>query len=135
MIQEVPLNIIGTLYQKLGESTIRQLVDRFYDIMDSDPVAHDIRVLHPKSLDSSRDKLFSFLIGRFGGPPLYMEKYGHPMLRARHAPFPIGDRERDQWLMCIDRAIAEVIADKNLAEPMQAFFKTVADAMRNKPAG
>lgn len=135
MIQEIPLNIIGTLYQKLGELTIRSLVDRFYDIMDSDPAVNGIRKLHPENLNSSRDKLFSFLVGRFGGPPLYMEKYGHPMLRARHAPFPIGDAERDQWLMCMDRAMAEVIPDRNFSEPMRAFFRTVADAMRNTPAG
>lgn len=135
MIQEIALNIIGALYSKLGESTIRCLVDRFYDIMDSDPAANSIRKLHPESLDSSRDKLFSFLVGRFGGPPLYLEKYGHPMLRARHAPFPIGDSERDQWLMCMDRAINEVITERTFIEPMRAFFKTVADAMRNKATG
>lgn len=135
MIQEIALNIIGALYSKLGESTIRCLVDRFYDIMDSDPAANRIRKLHPESLDSSRDKLFSFLVGRFGGPPLYLEKYGHPMLRARHAPFPIGDSERDQWLMCMDRAMNEIITERTFIEPMRAFFKTVADAMRNKATG
>lgn len=127
----IALQQVDTLYQKLGEEQIRTLVKRFYDIMDTEPQAADIRAFH-KDLDSSREKLFTFLVGRFGGPPLYTDQYGHPMLRAKHAPFPIGDSERDQWIMCMQRAINECIDDHDLIPVMQSFFKMVADSMRNK---
>ena len=73
-----------------GAETIRQLVDRFYDLMEFEPAYSIIRQLHPADLSTSRDKLNLFLNGWMGGPGLYQEKYGHPMLRARHLPFPIG---------------------------------------------
>jgi len=130
-MNEIALNQIGTLYQKLGEENLLNLVNRFYDIMDSDPDAAGIRSLH-SDLDISREKLFKFLVGRFGGPPLYTEKYGHPMLRAKHAPFPIGTAERDQWLMCMHKAMEDNIVDKELIPVMKDFFGMVADSMRNK---
>ena len=83
-----PFELIG------GEDAVRRLVDRFYDVMDTAPEAAGIRALHPPTLDLSREKLFLFLTGWMGGPPLYVERYGHPMLRARHLPFPIGEEER-----------------------------------------
>ncbi|KAB2879189.1 group II truncated hemoglobin [bacterium] len=130
-MNEIALNQIGALYHKLGEDAIQNLVNRFYDIMDSDPNAAGIRAMH-KNLDASREKLFKFLIGRFGGPPLYVEKYGHPMLRAKHAPFSIGTAERDQWLSCMQRAMDDCIGDKELIPVMKDFFVMVADSMRNK---
>lgn len=81
-------------------------MDRFYDLMDSSPEAADARALHATSLKASREKLFLYLSGWLGGPQLYVEKYGHPMLRARHLPFAIGRREVEQWLWCMERAIA-----------------------------
>ena len=88
-----------TPYERLGgEAAVRKLVDRFYDLMDALPEARGIRELHPPDLAGSRDKLFKFLSGWLGGPPLYVEEYGHPRLRARHLPFPIGEAERDAWL-------------------------------------
>ncbi|MFM7570860.1 MAG: group II truncated hemoglobin, partial [Betaproteobacteria bacterium] len=90
-----------------GESAARELVDRFYDLMDLEPAYSDIRALHPPDLDSSRDKLFWFLCGWLGGPAHYIERFGHPRLRARHLPFAIGIRERDQWLSCMRQAMQE----------------------------
>ena len=81
-----------------GETGVRNLVDHFYDYMDELPEAQGIRSLHAKSLKGSREKLFLFLSGWLGGPDLYIQKYGHPMLRRRHLPFPIGVSERDQWM-------------------------------------
>lgn len=130
-MNEIALNQIGTLYHKLGEDAIQNLVNRFYDIMDSEPNAAGIRAMH-ENLDTSREKLFTFLIGRFGGPPLYVEKYGHPMLRAKHAPFSIGTAERDQWLSCMQRAMDDCIGDMELIPVMKDFFIMVADSMRNK---
>lgn len=115
-----------------GEDVIRKLVDQFYDLMDSIPEYYGIRKLHPEDLSGSRQKLFMFLTGWMGGPPLYETAFGHPMLRARHLPFPIGNAERDQWMACMQQAMQDVgIEEKMRAELTQSFRKT-ADHMRNK---
>ena len=122
-----------TAYELLGgEGVVRRLVDRFYEIMDTDPVAAPIRAMHPPDLKTSADKLFMFLSGWLGGPDLFVQQFGHPRLRARHMPFAIGTRERDQWVACMLLAMEEA----GIAEPMrerllQSFFKT-ADFMRNQ---
>ena len=120
-------------YDRLGgEERLRQLVNRFYDLMDQLPEARQIRHLHAPDLSEARDKLFMFLSGWLGGPQLYIQKYGHPRLRQRHLPFPIGEVERDQWMMCMTRAMADVGVEPDLREELtRAFFKT-ADFMRNK---
>lgn len=115
-----------------GETVIRQLVDRFYDLMDSLPAAAGIRALHPESLEESRNKLYWFLTGWMGGPQLYVERFGHPRLRGRHTPFPIGESERDQWLMCMSQALAEVVTDGSLRQQLSRNFMQLADFMRNK---
>ncbi len=123
-----------TPYELLGgEAAVRELVDRFYDLMDLEEPYAGIRKLHPPSLDASRDKLFWFLSGWLGGPALYAEKIGHPMLRARHLPFPIGVDERDQWLGCMSQAMDDCGVDPGLQRRLaEAFFGT-ADWMRNSP--
>lgn len=120
-------------YDRLGgEARVRELVDRFYDLMDSLPEAREIRALHAKSLRMSREKLFKFLSGWLGGPDLYIQEYGHPRLRQRHLPFSIGVRERDQWMLCMRKAMSEMaMPDGLLAQLDAAFFKT-ADFMRNR---
>ena len=116
-----------------GEAAVRALVDRFYDLMDLEPAFADLRSLHPTTLDGSRDKLHWFLCGWLGGPQHYVERFGHPMLRARHLPFAIGIRQRDQWLACMQQAMKERDVDAGLAERLaQSFFQT-ADWMRNTP--
>jgi hemoglobin len=122
-----------TIYQQIGgEEIVRKLVNRFYDLMDTKTEAAGIRALHPESLDHSREKLFMFLVGWMGGPPLYVERYGHPRLRARHLPFPIGESERDQWLLCMNQALAEVVEDKLLRRQLSLSLGQLADFMRNK---
>jgi hemoglobin len=124
----------ATPYEMLGgDAGIRRLVDRFYDLMDSASEAANIRALHAKSLKASRDKLHLFLIGWTGGPPAYVERYGHPRLRMRHAPFPIGAGERDEWLWCMDRALAEHEMPEPLRQHLRARFHALADHMRNQP--
>lgn len=120
-------------YERLGgDAKLKALVARFYALMDSEPEYAGIRQLHPPSLAGAIDKLYMFLSGWLGGPPLYMEKHGHPMLRARHLPFAIGESERDQWMSCMTRAMAEEGVDIQLREfLLNALFKT-ADWMRNK---
>jgi hemoglobin len=115
-----------------GEEAVRRLVDRFYDLMDTLPEAADIRALHPEDLSGSRDKLFMFLSGWLGGPPLYQMEYGHPRLRARHLPFPIGDEERDEWLLCMERALAETEMEALLRMHLLQSLRNTADHMRNQ---
>ncbi|MBT3093431.1 MAG: group II truncated hemoglobin [Candidatus Thiodiazotropha sp. (ex Lucina pensylvanica)] len=122
-----------TPYERIGgEAAVRELVDRFYNLMDQQQEAKKIRDLHAKSLKISREKLFLFLSGWLGGPDLYVQKYGHPRLRARHLPFSIGIEERDQWIYCMRKALSAKVLDAKLQEELnQSFFRT-ADFMRNR---
>jgi len=129
-----------THYERIGgETAIRQLVTRFYEHMDELPEAWDIRKLHTEDLAHSRQKLFEFLTGWMGGPQLYVDKYGHPMLRRRHLPFPIDNTARDQWMHCMRLALDEVVEDARLRDELYTAFLKVADHMRNQslvaPAG
>ncbi len=123
----------NTHYERLGgDAGIRRLVDRFYDLMDSDPDYYGIRKLHPAELAGSRDKLYWFLSGWTGGPSHYSERFGHPMLRRRHFPYPIGDSERDQWLACMTQALRDVGLDDAVRAEMISAFQRTADHMRNR---
>jgi hemoglobin len=126
----------ASLYEMLGgETGLRALVDRFYDLMDSSPEAEKIRSFHPKSLKQSREKLFMFLSGWSGGPQLYVAKFGHPRLRMRHMPFAIGSMERDQWLWCMNKALSECGLDPRVVEYLKARFAETADLLRNQAEG
>ncbi|QDV69154.1 Group 2 truncated hemoglobin YjbI [Rosistilla carotiformis] len=123
----------ATTYSQLGGADgVRRLVDRFYDLMTELPAAETIRKMHAEDMSESRDKLFKFLSGFFGGPSLYIEEYGHPMLRARHMPFSIGQAERDQWMLCMNQAIDELVEDIHLAAQLRHSFYRTADHMRNR---
>ena len=115
-----------------GESGVRALVDRFYDLMELEPGFGGLRGLHPSSLEGSRDKLHWFLCGWLGGPNHYTDRFGHPMLRARHLPYTIGIAERDQWMACMTQAMADLQLDPVLAERLAASFHGTADWMRNR---
>lgn len=122
-----------TPYEQLGgEAGLKALVDRFYELMDTLPEAYEIRKLHPDDLSGSKAKLFKFLSGWTGGPSLYIEEYGHPRLRQRHLPFPISERERDQWLLCMDQALDEMDIEAQLREALKQAFANTADHMRNR---
>ena len=125
--QPNPYEMIG------GDAKLRAIVDRFYDLMELDPRYAELRAAHGSTVEHAREKLFMFLSGWLGGPPLYTDKFGHPMLRARHLPFSIGAVERDQWIACMRQALEEM----EVPEPfrlglMGNLFKT-ADWMRNRP--
>lgn len=122
-----------TPYERIGgEAPLRELVDRFYDLMDLEPRYAELRRAHGNTLDNARQRLFMFLSGWLGGPPLYTDAFGHPMLRARHLPFSIGETERDQWMACMAQAMEEVGLDELLRLQLAgALFKT-ADWMRNR---
>ena len=117
-----------------GEPMVLALVQCFYDFMDLEPDYKDIRALHPPHLEGSRDKLFWFLCGWLGGPQHYVERFGHPRLRARHLPYSIGIAERDQWMHCMKEAMKETGLHPALADRLAASFFNTADWMRNKGA-
>lgn len=124
---------VPTVFEQLGgEPAIRRLVDLFYDRMEQSPDYAGIRRMHPKDMSETRDKLFWFLCGWFGGPQHFVERFGHPRLRARHLPFSIGVDERDQWLACM----REALVDFGLSEPsvaaLMSQFSPTADWMRNR---
>lgn len=121
-----PFELLG------GLDGVRTLVERFYDLMDTSPEAADIRRLHAPSLKRSREKLYEYLTGWTGGPPLYESKYGHPRLRGRHMPFAIGARERDQWLWCMDRALDEHPMPDSVRALLRPKLHHLADFMRNQ---
>ncbi len=121
-----PFELLG------GLEGVRALVDRFYDEMDRLPEAATIRAMHPPDLSTSREKLWMFLVGRLGGPQLYIERHGHPRLRARHMPFPIGQAEAQRWMACMDLALEAQVPDLELRRALRTFFADTADFMRNR---
>lgn len=122
-----------THYDQIGgEGGVRGLVTRFYDLMDSSTEAVHVRALHAATLKVSREKLFLFLSGWLGGPPLYTDRYGPPMLRARHLPFKIAERERDEWLWCMERALGEQPMPDELRAFLWQRLRALADHMVNQ---
>ena len=115
-----------------GEEKVKQLVDRFYDLMDLEPAYAQLRAAHGTDLVRARQNLFWFLCGWLGGPQHYTDRFGHPMLRARHLPFAIGIRERDQWMHCMQQAMADVELDPEFAQRLSESFFQTADWMRNR---
>ena len=124
--ERTPYAILG------GAPVVRHLVDAFYDQMDEDPDYFDIRKLHPASLSVSREKLYMFLTGWLGGPPLYTIEFGDARLRARHLPFPIGAAERDQWMACMTGAMEAVNIEHVMRQKLLESFASTADWMRNR---
>lgn len=121
-----PYELIG------GEPTVRAIVKRFYELMDTLPEAWDVRKLHGADLAGSEEKLFLFLSGWLGGPNLYVERYGPPFLRARHLPFSIGRAERDQWMLCMRQALDEFVHDGTLRIRLHESLAALANHMRNR---
>jgi hemoglobin len=130
---DAPEDAAGTPYAQLGgDLRVRALVDRFYDLIERDPAYAVIHRLH-SDVARARDKLYWYLSGWLGGPNLYIERFGHPMLRARHLPFSIGFAERDAWLACMQQAMRETDVPDELREALASAFFRTADWMRNRP--
>ncbi|MAT82367.1 MAG: hemoglobin-like protein [Phycisphaerae bacterium] len=128
-----PFDATNTPWAALGgEDAVRKLADAFYSEMDRNPDYADIRGMHQPDLTSAREKFFEFLSGWLGGPQLYVQRHGHPRLRMRHAPFPIGESQRDQWLSCMQHAMDSCGIDGDIRTFLDARFAHVADFMRNK---
>lgn len=119
------------MYEEIGgQAVIDKLVDDFYHIMSTDPEAQDCFATHAgRDIQESAHKLKYFLSGWLGGPQLYLEKFGHPRLRMRHAPFTIGPEEAQQWLYCMKRALELSTIPKPIQEQMFASFIQVAQML------
>ena len=132
-IQEKPP--FETLFEWIGgEARVKALIERFYDLMELEPQYAALRAAHGSTLADARQKLFWFLCGWLGGPQHYTDRFGHPMLRARHMPFKIGILERDQWLACMDQAMLETGVDEALRTRLKDSFFQTGDWMRNTPS-
>ena len=115
-----------------GEAQVQAMVTRFYDLMDLEPAYQALRASHGDNLDNARERLFYFLCGWLGGPSYYTDRFGHPMLRARHLPFAIGIQERDEWVACMRQAMLETDVPAELRERLEQSFFQTADHMRNR---
>ncbi len=123
-----------SIYEQIGgEATLRKITRKFYEIMHRMPEAQGIRKMHPENLAGSEEKLFMFLSGWLGGPNLFIERFGHPKMRARHLPFKIGKSERDQWMLCMVHAFDEVKIEEPYRSELLHSLLNLADHMRNQP--
>ena len=123
-----------TIYQQIGgETGLREFVDGLYNSMDDLPEVAQVRDMHTGDLSYARDRLFMFLSGMLGGPPLYMETFGHPRLRRRHLHFEIGNEERDQWLLCAQKSADNLCVESSAKNALMAELSAMANHLRNKP--
>lgn len=122
-----------TLYEAIGgDAAVRALTRRFYALMGSLPEAARCRAVHPPDLSGSEEKFYEYLTGWLGGPPIYVEKRGHPMLRRRHFIAEIGPAERDEWLLCFTRALEETVPHPQLRDIILEPITRLAHHMQNK---
>jgi hemoglobin len=117
------------VYGLIGEDGFRRLVRAFYAQVPGDDL---LGPMYPRDdLAGAEERLREFLIGRFGGPPTYVEKRGHPRLRERHAPFRLDHAARDRWLTLMDRAFTEAQLPDGAVTVLRPFFHEVATFLRN----
>ena len=122
---------ISDIVATLGEAPLRRLVGGFYQRVRQDDL---IGPMYPDDdWEGAEKRLADFLVYRMGGAPTYLEQRGHPRLRARHFPFPIGTAERDRWLELMGQSLREAALPERETALMTQFFAQVADAMRNRP--
>lgn len=99
-------NVVQSTYELIGgEPTVRKIVMHFYPKVQKHP---DLMDLFPENIMPVMEKQFMFLSQFFGGPSLYTEQYGHPMMRARHMPFEITEKRALAWLSCMKEALSEI---------------------------
>ncbi|MHA0858149.1 globin domain-containing protein [Paenibacillus sp. CMAA1364] len=109
------MNSNQSIYDNIGgPDGLRALVEAFYPKVQNDPL---LSPLFPEDIHPIMDKQYMFLSQFFGGPSLYSDEYGHPMMRARHLPFPITKEHSQAWLNCMSEALIEIGID----EPLRGF--------------
>lgn len=121
-----------SLYYRLGgEDALRKFVSELYDYMDITPDVAHVRAMHTAGLAQASNHLFMFLSGMLGGPPLYMEAFGHPRLRQKHLHIKIGDDERDQWMKCAKHAAKQLDVSPTVREELITTLARMANHLRN----
>ena len=121
----------GQVYALIGEDGFTRLVGAFYAQVPEDDL---LGPMYPAGdLAGAETRLRDFLIGRFGGPPRYIEQRGHPRLRARHAPFPVTAAARDRWFALMSRALDDAALPREADEVLRAFFDATATFLINRP--
>lgn len=119
------------LYAAIGNAGFERLVAAFYRQVPEDDILGPI---YPADdLPGAERRLRDFLIGRFGGPPVYIEQRGHPRLRIRHAPFAIGPAQRDRWVRLMNHAMEEAALPDEVAQLLRSFFESTATFLINQP--
>lgn len=118
-----------SLFDQLGEERIATLVDRFYDLVFEHP---QINHLFKNDKEEIKEKQRLFLTQFLGGPPLYSQRHGHPQLRARHMPHPIGQEDAVAWLSCMAKAIGTLEAEEALKDELFKRFVPTAMFMVNQ---
>lgn len=118
----------GTLYEQIGAERLHELVTAFYQKVAVHP---DLAPIFPPDLTETTRKQYMFLSQFFGGPPLYTQEFGHPMMRARHLPFPITPTRARAWLSCMSATMDEVGITGELREAMLTRLAMTAQHMIN----
>lgn len=118
-----------TFFEQIGEENIALLVNRFYDLVFEDKT---ISTLFKTDKALIKEKQRLFLTQFFGGPSLYSDVYGHPKMRARHMPHPIGMKEVEAWLSCMSQAISTLPIDEKVKQDMMKRLIPTAMFMANK---
>lgn len=118
------------IYDIIGREGFERLVAAFYRQIPSDDVLGPLYPAH--DLQGAEQRLRDFLMFRFGGPSTYIETRGHPRLRMRHAPFPIGQAARDHWIQLMNRALDEAAIPEEAREKLRQFFNSTATFLMNR---
>jgi len=118
------------VYGRIGEEGFARLVRAFYAQVPADDVLGPMYPAH--DLPAAEVRLRDFLIGRFGGPPRYIEQRGHPRLRMRHMPFAIDRAARDRWMQLMERALDEASLDAEATALLREFLGAMATFMINR---
>ncbi|WP_202078698.1 globin [Caldalkalibacillus salinus] len=121
-----------TLYERFGGHTVlEKIVDDFYNRVAQHS---DLSPIFPDDLTETKEKQLAFLTQYFGGEPLYVQKYQrHPMLRARHMPFPITPTRAKAWLGCMTAAIEGAGIEEDIKHEMLSRLTFTAQHMINTP--
>ncbi len=119
------------VFAAVGQAGFERLVAAFYSQVPSDDI---LGPMYPADdIDGAKQRLRDFLIGRFGGPQIYVEQRGHPRLRIRHAPFAIGQNARDRWLQLMTRALNEAAIPDEPRQILESFFESTTTFLKNRP--
>ena len=118
-------------YRIGGEEKVRELANRFYDVMETDPLASELLAMHPMPLDRIRHVFFLYLSLWMGGPDDYQQQFGHPRLRARHLPFNVTPALKEQWMYCMRKAIFSTTDDIMLANKLLQALEQLSNHMIN----